>query len=440
MKQILSILFLLTLASFGASGQAWTNDTITMNPGLSQNVYYQMSSNGSVKNEPSTNWHLALSLSISDSASIFANHGAGNEFTKVYNIHKAAADWNNIVLGDTANADALYNGSESWHQGAFNDNPNPSGFHFGWGVYNPADNVIRGDSVFIVRTGTAHYKFMVDSLVSQAPYTWHLRVQKFDLIGMTQTYTVVGAPTYSDRLFAYFNLDSGQDLDREPAIDDWDLVFTTYPEEVFGGPPPQQLALYAVTGALSNKGILVSEVQNMDVDDAFNDGYNQFWNAPPAKAINTIGWDWKNPPMGPPPAAYTMVDSLSYFIKNKANDIYQLQFLGYGGSTTGEIIFRKRLLGSVVAVNDVNNQIEDYKLFPNPANASANLVFTANEAAMANVTIYDFNGRAVKSMNKQASNGLNAWNINTSELANGTYIIHLSVGDGFVKEKMTILR
>lgn len=440
MKQILSILILLIVTNFSVLSQAWTYDTVKMNPSLTQNVYYKMSTTGSVKNEPSANWHLALSLSIGDSAAVWANHGAGNTFTEVYNIHRAAADWNAVTISDTANAAKLYNGVESWHLGAFNYNPNTSPFHFGWGVYNPAGNIIRGDSIFIVKAGTDYYKFMIDSLMSQTN-TWHLRYQRFDLIGMTQTAIVEGNTNYSNRLFAYFNLDNnGQDLDREPEISDWDLVFATYAEEVLGGPPPQQLALYPVTGALANKGILVSEVRSMDVDAAYADGINQFWNATPSKKINTIGWDWKNPPMGPPPAAYSMVDSLSYFVKDKADDIYQLQFLTFGGSTTGEIAFRKRLLGSVTAVGDINNSIEDYKLFPNPASASAHLVFTATKNAMATVTMYDYNGRIINRMNKNALSGLNAWNINTSELANGTYIIHLDMGDGFVKEKMTILR
>ena len=98
-------------------------------------------------------------------------------------------------------------------------------------------------------------------------YDWNIRVEKFDLIGMTHTYTVSKSSGYSNRMFAYFNLNSAQAYDREPHVNSWDMQFITYPTYVFAGP---NSSYRGVTGALTNRGIAVAQADMLDVDECFS--------------------------------------------------------------------------------------------------------------------------------------------------------------------------
>src|SRR5690606_21798716 len=92
---------------------------------------------------------------------------------------------------------------------------------------------------------------------------WEFRIAKFDGTEDT-TISVYRKPNYTDRLFAYYNINTKMFSDREPSRSAWDLLFTRYKEYVFGAPG---VPYYSVMGVLSNFDVLVAEMQHVSEDD-----------------------------------------------------------------------------------------------------------------------------------------------------------------------------
>lgn len=437
MIKSLRILAILILVSASASAQ-WVTDSISMGPNYTSNIFYAFGSgNGVQQTSSSSNWHIGFSMNALDSASVFANQkGSLADFVKVYNIHKPIADWSTVVLADTG-TNLLYNGNDGWYQGAFNQIPNPSAFNYGWGSYNIASHRIKGDSVYIVRAGSNFYKLAIDTL-NPLTYDWYIRVQKLDMMSATQSFTVSKSSGYTNRLFAYFNLDSLQAYDREPHVDSWDMQFITYPTYIQAGP---NSSYRGVTGALTNRGVAVAKAQMLDVDDAesaYQTSVPAWLNGWHHNPYTTIGYDWKSFNMGT--FQYDILDSVSYFVCAQNDSAYQLQFLEFPGGTTGNIKFRYRNVGvciNPVGVNDIK-VFNSLKLFPNPTSDKVNLLFNTSKNTEGSIQIYDMTGRMVYKLNKQVKVGLNAWTLNTSTFAPGQYIIMLGDKVHMVQQKLII--
>lgn len=444
MKKLIQILTVLIVSTNSLSAQ-WTVDSVSMSPNYESNIFYSLGSPGVVQQSvSSSDWHLAFSMNALDSASVMANQKGGlGDFVKVYNIHRPISDWSNANLGDTATAERLYNGLNGWHEGAFNQIPNASAFNYGWGTYNISSHKIKGDSMFIVKKGNDFYKFAIDSL-NPITYDWYIRVQKFDLIGMTHNYTISRSSGYTNRLFAYFNLDSTSAHDREPDVANWDLQFITFPAYIQAGP---NSSYRGVTGVLHNRGRSVAEARSIDVDDAqtaflptisqplTGPAWASGWESAP---YSEIGYDWKDFNLGT--FQYDVPDSLSYFISAVNDTVYQMQFLEFPGGATGNIKFRTRPIGlSPVAVKNIE-VFSKPSLYPNPAQNQVNFLFNASKNTEATLVITAMNGRTVHRNSKIVNAGLNAWQFNTSNLSSGHYVITLSNAQGVTTQKMTISR
>jgi hypothetical protein len=76
-----------------------------------------------------------------------------------------------------------------------------------------------------------------------------------------------------------------------------------------------------------------------------------------------------------------------------------------------------------------NNEVTNVRLFPNPANENTTLTFTLTSAQQVVATVYNVLGERVFEFNNgTASAGVQRVDINTSEFANGSYVIQLQVG------------
>jgi hypothetical protein len=76
-----------------------------------------------------------------------------------------------------------------------------------------------------------------------------------------------------------------------------------------------------------------------------------------------------------------------------------------------------------------NNEVTNVRLFPNPANENTTLTFTLTSAQHLVATVYNVLGERVFEFNNgTASAGVQRVDINTSEFANGSYVIQLQVG------------
>jgi hypothetical protein len=373
-------------------------------------------------------------LSFGDSAAIWANHNAGNAFVKVYNIHKDSAQWNTVTLADTATATLCFNQDQGWYQGALNDIPSADVFDFGWGKYDLVSHNLYGDSIFIIKANNVFYKVYIQSFIT-ATTTWTFSVGDI-VAGTSYLDSISKQPNYDNRLFAYYDLATAADTNREPHDTTWDLVFNRYNSLVnLGGPGPQP---YPVIGALNNKGVKAVKVNPVHVDSTYAH-YSDYMMPWPASSsiISSIGYDWKSftPPAGP----WIVPDSNSYLIQDKTGNLYQLQFTGYSGSGTGNIYFRKRVVAPV-AVTDTHSPINQYSFYPNPANTAINLMLNSHESTTAKLLVYDITGKVVLNSQLNIVSGLNGYSFPVNHLTNGHYILSIQGSDIHLNEKLMIAK
>jgi len=429
MKKIfLSMISMLTMGIVTQAQQAWMIDSVSIGANA-QDEYYSLK-NGSQRIENSKNWHLGFTLSpIGDSAAVWANHQNGNAYTKVFNIHKDSTQWNTITLADTAAANLCFNNSQSWSQGAFNNIPSADPFNFGWGQYDVVSHNIVGDSVFIVRANGVYYKLIIEKLQAAPTVTWTFSYENLSTPAAAVQKIIVKSPKYDNNLFAYFNFATDADTNREPAIADWDFVINRYTtNDTLSGPPGYN----NVVGVLTNKGVLVTKAKPVHVDSAYNNYAT--YTASMSKVISVIGWDWKTLVTFSPPFLYEVADSTSYFMKDKGNDLWQMQPLAYNA---GKMIFRKRMLFPL-AVTDVNSNIIKMSVYPNPVSQNMNVILETKNASKAQVMITDFTGKIVSSSSTQLNSGLNALHISCNHLPNGNYVLSIKGENMNINEKVTI--
>ncbi len=436
-----SILFITALAAgFQSNAQVWVADSVTMGPGYSNDVFYAFNHNGAVSSAPNTNWHLAFSMvppGPGGSVAIWGNHVM--DTVSVYSLHLqasvkfatlSAAD----TIGKTGAAQALVNRDSTWFIGALNTTQNPVDlFDEGWGEYDINDHNVYGDSIFLVKTGSALYKVWVKQYTSlpadSTGYT--VRVAKFDGSG-DNTFKIYRKNGYTDRLFAYYNLTTGTISDREPNRENWDVIFTRYMELTPLGPGP--LVPYPVTGVLSNLSTTVGRAQHIMPDQATP----AMASYPLVKTLNAIGSTWKVFNMTT--FQYQLADSNSYFIKStNSNHYYQLQFTRFDGSSTGKIVFQRKDLGVTSVPTIAAGSINGYVVSPNPANNSANVMIDAKEAtANTRIILTDITGKAVQQYTVSLKSGINAFSFNTAALPAGMYIVNTTNGDWKMTEKLMV--
>lgn len=407
MKKLLLKLLALIASGTAASAQvAWTSDAVTVGAGYTKDVYYSMQ-NGEVKSEANTNWQLAFSFSMADSAAVWANHSKG---VMVFNIHKDSSQWNSVTLADTATADRVFNNDQGWYQGAFNDIPSANPFDFGWGVYSPVNHKLTGDSLFIVRHAGNYYKMLIDEY-DAGNFVWTFTIG--DFAGNAAQHNISKNPTFDDRLFGYFSFASA-DTNREPDINTWDIVFTRYTtDDPLSGSQPNN----NVTGVLANRGVQCVKAEAVHVDSAHANYYANH-NSGLSNIISTVGYNWKSFTG----SGWAIPDSVSYFIKGKSGLIYQMQFTSFGGQATGDIEFNKRLLATV-SVNDINSNIDQYKMYPVPTSEALNVVLSSRATTDVEAILYDFSGKVVLRTNLALKQGLNAYSIPVSQFSNGMYMM-----------------
>jgi hypothetical protein len=80
------------------------------------------------------------------------------------------------------------------------------------------------------------------------------------------------------------------------------------------------------------------------------------------------------------------------------------------------------------SVKNIENTIQDIRLFPNPNNGLATLeVFTAKNTA-AVISVLDMTGRVLAQINTEINSGSNQVELNTSTFAAGFYLVNVNIG------------
>ncbi len=414
MKQFFATLAaaVIGLTAFAQTQPAYVTDSIKMDAGRINDVYYH-STNGVIKKESNKNWFIALGTK-SQTAGVFVNNANGVE---CFNPHKGLADWATISLADTTTATRQYNSETTWTKGALNQGaPAGSQFDFGFGKYNQVAHRVEGDSIFIVRQGSSYYKLRIDSVFGANNYA--ISVGGIGSPIPTLSFVYNKSPNYDNSNFIYVNATTMGlvDVQREPANNNWDIVFTEYSSNINN-------TQYLVVGGLLNGNVNASRVQATKADSAATN-YLSF---PYTKAINTIGYDWKffN-------GTGYVYDSLnSYLVKSTDSNVYQYNFTGYRKSD-GYIAFKKRRCNLfAVAINDVNKAATSIAVLPNPTMADVTLALESSLETSGTIQVVDLQGRNMYSTQIKIQAGVNGFNIPTAQFPAGVYQIRI-VGKNIV--------
>ena len=420
----------LALLGTGASAQTstWQNDSVTMSPGYSQDVYYNMGT-GTVASTPNNNWTLAFQMipqsGPSSNVAIFANQVGGG--VDVYSLHySASAKFASLTAADTVGrtGNPLYNSITTWATGALNRQNNPANlFDFSWGFYNQSTHNVEGDSLYLLKTPTATYKLWVQEYKSTPldSIRYAFRIASFDGTGDT-TMNIYRKDGFTNSIFGYYDAGTRKILSHEPGRTNWDLLFTRYKELVSQGPIT---AYYPVTGVLHNIDVRVAEVHSLNRDNESFTGKN--YNSD----INVIGSDWKS--FAGQTGPWTTDSTATYFVRSDVNKAYyQLSFTNFEGSATGKAYFKKRQVGSTVSVGNTLTTTGPtaFILVPNPArNSAVEVMVDARRAESARLLVTDAMGRVVTTNTVALNAGVNGLRLNTPQLATGTYFVTLAGSD-----------
>ncbi|CAN5389365.1 hypothetical protein BH09BAC1_BH09BAC1_28450 [soil metagenome] len=402
-----SMVLLLSANTIFAQGTP-VADTVVLGANYTNQVYYSLVS-GQKSIAPKNEWDIAFQAN-GITFGVWINE-ASAPLTSVYVVPAVdATDWGTAV--DTtgyATWQRLHNGTDAWAHGAFNTGA--AGFDVGWGVYTgPPAHEVNGDSIYLVKLNDGSFKLL---------YLENLNVNryKFRFSDIDGTNIVVDSVAKNnDRLFSYYNLRSGIELDREPANNNWDLWFTTgLTANVVAGPPGTPPTAPAGT-VYANRGIQSSRVTGIPSDST------DYTTATYDSSISNIYNTYVIRNSVTPPGFWEVLDSNTYFVKAKNNLIYKIVFTGFGGSPDGVIAFEKtQLTFETVGISNANNATR-VALYPNPAIDQLTLVMDATEAGMHKVVITDLTGKVTYSTEVSVS-GLQHFTLPVSTFANGYYLV-----------------
>jgi hypothetical protein len=289
--------------------------TLSLGAGYADDVYYRLS-DGLITTVPRSNWDIAFSVS-SREAAILTN-GASGVTLKAYPV---APGWSWATAIDTSgyyNWETLYNSDTTWVEGAFNMNatghPN-----YGWADYDMVSHNLTGVSLYIIKTRNGSFKKI---WIEQKLSVDQIYIFRYSDLNGSNEHNVTLNLSGKNKNFVYYSLESDEEIDREPEVDRWDIVFTKWIDKSIN---------YPVTGLLQNIGVTAQESTDTDpASEVFpTSGY--------LASISTIGADWKIIDMIT--YQYSIDDSRVFFIKDMNEDIYRIRFMTFEGSATGNLSF-----------------------------------------------------------------------------------------------------
>lgn len=407
MKYTFTFLFAVLAASLSAQQVSGSVET---GAGYANQVWYSMA-NGEVAAAPKDNWDLAFEIS-GFTSSIRYNEQKG---MKLYAAPFTIDEWAALdTTGMTANWETLHNDPKSWERGAFNQHPTED-VDLGWGIYNPITHVVSGDSLYVIQLANGDFKKLrIDNLASA---TFNFTFANID--GSAETEGQLVKSDFAGKNFGYYNLETNETVDREPASENWDITFTKYIDLV----GPEADTPYGVTGILQNYNTPTAEAADVNVDQA--DPFAFTYSAD----INTIGHDWKSFDFE---SGYVIAEDLSYFIETPSGEIYQLIFTAFEGSATGVYEFTTEQVAST-GISEVRNY--ELNAWPNPSQGQ-DINLTWNEAEIDRLAIFDLSGKLIHTQNisEQARKSI----LEAAQIPAGVYILQLSGREVMVSQKLII--
>ncbi|MHC1774981.1 MAG: T9SS type A sorting domain-containing protein [Lentimicrobium sp.] len=373
--------------------QAQTPGSIEMGPQYADEVFYSLT-NGVIKTSPRSLWDIAF-YTNAFSAGIITNDGAGVE---LYTYPNAATDgWDSFDTTGMSGWTKMYNDPAEWENGAFNRNQkgHPD---YGWGIYSMTSHDVIGDSLYLIKTPDGIYRKLN---IIRKYSTLNKYEIRFSLLDGQQDETVtLEVNPQLDRAFMAYSFANGI-VDREPAANTWDILFTKYMGVVQNTP-------YPVVGVLLNPALDAAEMAHTDPD------YTDWSELDFETGSDVIGYDWKYFDMNS--FQYIVEDSLLYFVKAWEGGVYKLVFDSFTGSSTGIATFTTTLLSTLGAGNPI---VTSGSVYPNPARGLLNLELQGT-ASSGKTSLHDLSGRLLREWNLDGSASMK---LDVSDIHPGTYIL-----------------
>jgi hypothetical protein len=345
-------LFVLVLSQFQLLfAQETSFVEITQGPGYAREVYYNLASQEAVAVDGNA-WDIAFSGGFS--AGIWLNETSDGSGTTL-GLYRLSADYSYTdTLAPDMAEERLFNKHTGYGDGAFAQVADPANpFDLGWGEYNPVNHTVANGPAFLLQKRDSSWvKFRVNTLASGT-----FSFSYADLDGANETIDTIDTRAYPDRSLIHYSMQTKAVVTNIPS--EWDLIFTRYYTPLDDG---QGGTLdYLVTGSLQGPGIEVAEVQTLDPDQrAFQAGTDTF-----SSNLDVIGYDWKSFDLST--FSYSIADDVVYFVKDRQDKLWKLQFIDFEGSSTGVSVFFQAEAGIISSTTD--QQLAAFvqlNAYPNP--------------------------------------------------------------------------
>lgn len=398
-------LLLSTALLSAVAATAQTTVTVSVAAQYADQVFYSLENDEQATN-PLADWDLGFEINGFNS-SILVNTAKG---LTVYETPVAVDAWETLTTPDVENWTLISNSDQDWSAGALTHGNNlsePMGFHLGWGEYSMDTHFVVGDKVYVIEVAPDVYiKLRIDALISGV-YTFTYA----DLDGGNEQAKELVKSEFAGKNFGYFNLTSGSTVDLEPAAASWDLLFTKYTAMVEN---EGEIIPYNATGVLQNKEVGAIEVDGVDPALATWAG------AEFDPAINIVGYDWKSINMST--FLWDIDADRTYFVNDRAGNIWKIVFSAFGGSSTGDFTFSKELVSSV---GFSETTIQELVVYPNPSRGGVLNMVLGSEVRNGQLSIVDLAGKLVKQQNVNGSGALSAVPVDLSGVQPGLYVVRL---------------
>ena len=396
-------------------------DTVSVGAGYTNQVWYSLA-NGKVGSAPKNNWDIAFDISNLRTGAVLSNTIIGDS---VFKTHCAISNWTDKMDSSTSLGIApTFNSDTSWSHGAFNATGDFV-YKYGWGTYNPATHIVVGDSVFIVKLsdGTSRKVWIINYNYG----IWNFKYGKLD--GTGEKTVSISRDSFPGKHFIYYSFLKDTVLDREPKQAQWDLSFGQW-HGFIPDPTSGKIVPYPLTGVLADDSVKVAKAAHFDLKS--NDYSKQTF----LTSISAIGAGWKV--FNQNTNAYTITDSLAYFVKAKNGVIWKLIFTGYGGVSNGNFVFNKTALTTNVV--DVQNGTASFAVYPNPAlDGQIHILYDAGHNAKSlSLQLFDISGRVMYNQSLDKTEGLHPFDLPQLNLSAGIYFVRLQLDNQLMTEKLII--
>jgi len=406
---------------------AQTPDSVFIGAGYANKVFYSMA-NGEVSQTANNNWHLAVATGSFSSA--IRINGAFKTILFRYEAGDSS-DWATL---DTAGLASLTNWSLATDADSTYD---PSAFetgatghpNYGWGNYNSVTHDIVGDKLFVLKTGSGTFKKVW--IQKKAAMSGIVTIRIADLDGANDNVVSVNI-TGADAHYKYVDVTTGTVIDNDAATDSYDLVFQKHQFTRYTWLDDMLAGYNSTAGVVSNVGVKTAVARNIPASEADVNNYT----LTDDNMIAIGGYEWKTLAG----IDWLTEDSISYFIEDLNGDTWQLWFTEFGGSADGKYVFNKRQV-AFVSVEEENNVIGKFNIFPNPAADFVNVVYTIENAnSNGTLSIMDLSGKQVYREVLPNAAGLNNHmiNVNSLGLSSGVYMVRMQIGNSQSVQKLIV--